>query len=113
MRTVDESSYTLCSPCLRVPLIQAAWRFDPASKRRVPLEQQINKTFVADVWRAVGGELDRPLLLFCSDGRERTLAALLRLEEAGWKCLVGLQGGYNTFTLAYDSKLAPRVSDST
>ena len=114
VRTADEASYALSSatPCLRTPLIHATWRFDAAAKKRLP-QQRANASFVAEVKSSLGGELDRPVLVVCSDGRTRTRAALMALDAAGFTCLVGLQGGYNAFTLAYDAKLAPRVTDST
>jgi len=114
VRSSDEASYALATgvPCLHTPLIHATWRFDAVAKQRVP-QQRVNTGFVDEVKGAVRGELHRPLLVFCSDGGSRTLAALRALDEAGFTCLVGLRGGYNAFTAAYDAKLAPRVSDST
>jgi hypothetical protein len=52
------------------------------------------------------------LVVMCSDGRTRTLAALRALDGAGYATLVGLRGGFNGFTALYDSKLAERKGDS-
>lgn len=111
----DEGTYALSSnsATLHVPLVHADWRFDAAAKQRKPVSQQINSRFVEDVKKATNCDMGCKILVFCSDGRSRTMGACRALDAAGFQCLVGLKGGYNAFTRAYDTKLAPRVTDST
>ena len=112
VRSADEHTYKIAG-AVNVPIIHATWRFDAASKRRVP-SQTPNAAFLDDVAaRFLGGAKGmQQLVVMCSDGRSRTLAALRALDGAGYATLVGLRGGFNGFTALYDGKLAERKGDS-
>jgi rhodanese-related sulfurtransferase len=105
VRTPDEATYTTARS-VNVPLIHGTWRFDTAAKRRLP-QQRANAKFLDEVAVRFPDKA-APLLLVCSDGRRRTLAALRALDGAGYSTLAGLQGGFNALTRLYDAKLAPR-----
>lgn len=109
VRTPDEAGYNIPS-AVNVPLIMGSWRFDSAAKRRAPQQQARNDAFLA---RVVKRFPDRaaPLVVHCSDGRKRTLAALQALDAAGYTHLVGLRGGFAAFTREYDSKMKWRHTD--
>jgi len=109
VRTADESSYGITGAA-NVPLVSAVWRFDAAAKRRAPQAQARNAAFLRDVSRRFPDRA-APLLVHCSDGRGRTLAALRGLEAAGYTRLAGLKGGFAAFTREFDAKMQARHSD--
>jgi rhodanese-related sulfurtransferase len=110
VRSADESTYNI-NGAVNVPIIAAKWRFDASLKRRVPT-QTPNAGFLAAVAARFPDKTGTKLVIMCSDGRTRTLAALRALDGAGYTCLIGLRGGFNGFTALYDAKLAVRKGDS-
>lgn len=58
---------------------------------KVP-QQTPNPNFVADVLKA-GLKQDTKIIVVCSDGRTRALAALRALDAAGFTNLVGMRQG--------------------
>lgn len=49
------------------------------------------------------------IIIQCSDGRKRALAALMALDDAGYSNIVGLKGGFNAWSLKFDNKLNRRM----
>ena len=82
-----------------------------ASKRRAPAAQKRNDAFLREVAHHFP-DAATPLLVHCSDGSARSLAALRALDAAGYTRLAGIKGGYNAFTREFDAKLAWRHTDS-
>jgi len=111
VRTADEHTYALTSGVTLVPIITSPWRFDSASKRRAPAAQKRNDAFLRDVAHRFP-DASTPLLVHCSDGTSRSMAALRALDAAGYTRLAGIMGGYNAFTREFDAKLAWRHTDS-
>jgi rhodanese-related sulfurtransferase len=111
VRTADEHTYALTSGVTLVPIITSPWRFDSASKRRAPAAQKRNDAFLRDGARRFP-DASTPLLVHCSDGTSRSMAALRALDAAGYTRLAGIMGGYNAFTREFDAKLAWRHTDS-
>ena len=109
VRTPDEHGYAIPGAA-NIPLITGSWRFDAVAKRRAPQAQARNAGFLAAV-AARFPDRAAPLLVHCSDGRTRTLAALRALDAAGYTRLAGLKGGFAAFTRQFDSKLQRRHSD--
>ena len=109
VRTADEASYAVAGAA-HVPIITGAWRYDAATRQRAPAEQRRNESFCRDV-AARFPEPSTPLLVHCSDGRARSMAALRALEAVGYTRLAGIKGGYAAFAREFDAKLLPRHSD--
>ena len=79
---------------------------DLASSKKVPT-QTANSEFVEQVKAKF--PQDAKIVILCSDGRLRTMAALRALDEAGFTKIVGMKGGYNAFSRVFDAKFNRRV----
>ena len=106
VRSKAEHEYKI-GGCINVPLINAVFRFNVELKRKVP-EQSANANFIADVQAKFPDKASK-LIIFCSDGRIRTLSALRALDEAGYTMIVGMRGGYNGFSNVFDNRFYRRV----
>jgi len=109
VRTPDEAGYNIPS-ALNIPIITGKWRFDSVTNRRAPQQMARNDAFLAEVAKRFPDRA-APLVVHCSDGRKRTLAALQVLDAVGYTHLVGLRGGFAAFTREYDSKMKWRHTD--
>jgi rhodanese-related sulfurtransferase len=77
-----------------VPLIHATWQ-EPADARAQPATQAVNADFLAQVSAAFPeGPIKAKIVVHCSDGRGRSVAALRACEAAGYSRLVGIRGGW-------------------
>lgn len=70
--------------------------------------QEANANFIEDV-KAAGFTQDSKILVCCSDGRQRSIMALMALDDAGFTNIVGLKGGANFFARIFDNKLVRRL----
>lgn len=69
--------------------------------------QTANREFVEQVKAKLS--TDAKIIIVCSDGRLRAMAALRALDEAGFAIIVGMKGGYNAFSRVFDNKFNRRV----
>jgi rhodanese-related sulfurtransferase len=106
VRTKTEFEYKITNS-VNVPIINAAWRFDAAAKCKLPT-QSVNADFVKQVQAKF--KPDAKLIITCSDGRTRSMAALSALDDAGYANIVGMRQGYNGFSRVFDAKFARRVA---
>ena len=106
VRSKTEFEYKITGS-VNVPLINATWKFDSVAKRKVP-QQTVNADFVKQVQAKF--KPDAKLIVTCSDGRIRSMAALSALDDAGFTNIVGMRQGYNGFSRVFDSKFARRVA---
>jgi hypothetical protein len=65
--------------------------------------------FVANVKREFPDKKKSSIVVVCSDGRQRAVAALEMLEEAGYERLVLLKGGFNLYNRGWDGRLKRRI----
>jgi len=96
--------------CRCVPLVTAtSYRYSSDAKAKVFVGAKMNERFLADVEREFPDKSAAKIVVVCSDGRQRAVAALERLEEAGYERLVLLRGGFNLWNRGWTSKLSRRI----
>ena len=105
VRSKAEYEYKIAGS-VNVPIINATWKFSVEQKRKVPT-QSVNADFVKQVQAKF--KPDAKLIVTCSDGVTRSMAALQALDAAGFVNLVGMRKGYNGFSRIFDSKFNRRV----
>lgn len=109
VRSLYEVNLGKITGSVHVPLINAKKAgFLPGG--RVALEQSANKNFLEDV-KAKFPTKSTPMLVFCSDGFDRSIQALILLEKAGYTNIVGVKYGYNGWCNKFTNKLKRRRSD--
>ena len=80
----------------RVPLVRAkGYRYDSSVNAKVFVDPAVDDDFVAEVEKEFPDKKKASIVVVGSDGRQRAVAALEMLEEAGYERLVLLQGGFN------------------
>ena len=89
---------------LNIPLINATKRWDADLKDYGFERQRANRNFVRQVEAQVPNKRT-PIMVGCSDGRLRTIPALLALDEAGYEVLIGVRGGFMAWSKYYDERL--------
>jgi len=89
-----------------VPLINAVRRYDSKLEKKVYI-QTPNADFKNMVQKAFPNK-DAKIMVACSDGRVRAIAALDALDEMGYTNIVGLRGGANLWTREWDAKMRRR-----
>jgi len=90
---------------VNVPIIFGKKKFENG---QVTYDQEANANFIEDV-KAAGFTQDSKILVCCSDGRQRSIMALMALDDAGFTNIVGLKGGANFFARIFDNKLVRRL----
>eukprot|EP00958_Prasinococcus_capsulatus_P006537 scaffold619_cov403-Prasinococcus_capsulatus_cf.AAC.11 len=91
-----------------VPIIEAVKRWDSDAGEKVFKDMKKNENFVNEV-RKIFPDTSTRIIIQCSDGRKRALAALMALDDAGYSNIVGLKGGFNAWSLKFDNKLNRRM----
>lgn len=89
-----------------VPYINAVRRYDSALEKKVYI-QTPNADFKAMVEKAFPDK-DAKIMVACSDGRVRAVAALDAMDAMGYTNIVGLRGGANLWTREWDAKMRRR-----
>jgi rhodanese-related sulfurtransferase len=90
-----------------VPLVEANRKYDAEKGEKVFCDFKFRDTFLADVAKAYPDK-EAKIMVCCSDGRKRAMAALDLLDSAGYVNLVGVKGGANSFNRDWDAKLRRR-----
>ncbi len=103
VRTPEEHSAHKVPGAVNVPLMYAQWR------HRNTVAQRRNSNFIQTL-AMLYPDKSTPLLIYCSDGRQRSIAALHALDAAGYTRLVGLHGGHNAFARAFERTEHPEVA---
>jgi len=94
----------------RVPLVRAkGYRYDSSVNAKVFVDPAVDDDFVAEVEKEFPDKKKASIVVVCSDGRQRAVAALEMLEEAGYERLVLLQGGFNLYNRGWDGRLKRRI----
>ena len=93
-----------------IPLITSTgYRFDPSANAKVFQNKTKNAEFMTAVRKNFPDTDTAKIMVTCSDGRQRAVAVLEMLEDAGYKNLVLLQGGYTLYNRHWSSKLNRRL----
>lgn len=94
---------------IHVPIVEGRRMWDSEQQINVYKKenQKPNPDFIQAVFKLVPDKA-APLLVGCSDSRQRTIAALMELEKAGYTHIVGVKGGFNKWQTIYDSKFRRR-----
>lgn len=93
-----------------VPIVTSTgYRFDPSAGTKVFAGKARNAGFVDAVRAAFPDPAIAKIIVSCSDGRQRAVAALDALEEAGYSNLVLLKGGFNLYNRHWTKKLNRRL----
>ena len=66
--------------------------------------QTINDKFIEQVQKAFPDK-NAKIMVACSDGRIRAIAALEAMDDLGYVNIVGLRGGANLWTREWDAKM--------
>lgn len=105
VRSKTEYEYKITGS-VNIPIINATWKFSSEKSRKIP-DQTVNKEFIKQVQAKF--KPDAKICVVCSDGNNRSMAALRALDGAGYVNLVGMRQGYNGFSRIFDSKFNRRV----
>lgn len=93
-----------------VPIVTSTgYRFEPSAGTKVFAGKARNAGFVDAVRAAFPDPAIAKIIVSCSDGRQRAVAALDALEEAGYSNLVLLKGGFNLYNRHWTKKLNRRL----
>ena len=93
-----------------VPLVTSSgYRFDPAFGAKVFADKTKNAAFLESVDKHFPDKANARIMVCCSDGRQRAVAALEALESAGYANLVLMQGGFNLYNRHWTKKLNRRL----
>lgn len=95
---------------INIPIINATKKFNPETKDRELKQGKKNETFMAEVEKKFKDK-EALILIGCSDGRNRAIQALQMLDEAGYKNIVGIKGGFNKYYDTFDAAGRRRVVD--
>ena len=97
-----------------VPIVTSAgYRFDPDAGSKVFANKTRNPGFEAAVSAAFPNKAEAKIIVSCSDGRQRAVAALEALEAMGYERLVLLRGGFNLYNRRWTKKLGRRLPNGT
>lgn len=94
----------------QVPIINGVSQWSSEANDKV-IVQSPNTDFVAQCQK-VGLTPESKIVVYCSDGRKRSIMALIALDEAGYTNIVGMKGGFNTWERVFDKKLVRRLGMS-
>lgn len=89
------------------------YRFDGEAGGKVFANKTRNRGFEEAVITAFPNKEDAKIIVSCSDGRQRAVAALEALEQLGYKNLVLLKGGFNLYNRHWTKKLGRRLPNGT
>lgn len=84
------------------------YRFDPTANAKAFQNKTKNAEFMTQVTQRFPDKAAK-IIVVCSDGRQRSVAALEQLDAAGYQHLVLLQGGYTLYNRHWSSKLNRRI----
>ena len=97
-----------------IPMVTSTgYRFDSAAGGKVFANKTRNAGFKEAIAAAFPNKDEAKIMVSCSDGRQRAVAALEVLEEMGYKNLVLLQGGFNLYNRHWTKKLGRRLPNGT
>ena len=105
VRSKGEYEYKITGS-VNIPIINATWKFSSEKKRKIP-DQKVNADFIKQVQAKF--KPDAKIIVVCSDGTTRAMAALRALDGAGFVNLVGMRNGHNGFSRIFDAKFNRRV----
>lgn len=108
VRTQAEREEGFVLQSKNVPIIDAVKRWDSDAGEKVFKNMKKNFDFVRQVEKFFPDK-NTKIVIQCSDGRKRALAALMALDDAGYSNIVGLKGGFNAWSLKFDNKLNRRM----
>ncbi len=94
-------------------ITSSGYRFDPAANDKVFKNQEKNGDFMNQVQAQFPDKENAKIIVSCSDGRQRAVYVLEALEEAGYKHLVLLQGGFTLYNRHWTFKLNRRLPNGT
>ena len=89
------------------------YRFDASAGAKVFANKTLNPNFATDVQNAFPDKENAKIIVCCSDGRQRAVAALEALDDAGYKHLVLLKGGFNLYNRHWTKKLNRRTPNGS
>lgn len=97
-----------------IPIVKTTgYRFDGEAGGKVFANKTRNRGFEEAVVTAFPNKDDAKIIVSCSDGRQRAVAALEALEQLGYKNLVLLKGGFNLYNRHWTKKLGRRLPNGT
>jgi len=93
-----------------IPLVTSSgYRFDAEVGAKAFANKARNVEFLASVRAQFPDPASAKIMVCCSDGRQRAVAALDALDEAGYANLVLLRGGFNLYNRHWTKKLNRRL----
>eukprot|EP00746_Dinoflagellata_sp_MGD_P020493 gnl/MRDRNA2_/MRDRNA2_147763_c0_seq1.p1 gnl/MRDRNA2_/MRDRNA2_147763_c0~~gnl/MRDRNA2_/MRDRNA2_147763_c0_seq1.p1 ORF type:complete len:331 (-),score=56.87 gnl/MRDRNA2_/MRDRNA2_147763_c0_seq1:369-1361(-) len=112
VRTSTEYDEGHIAKSVNIPIINSKRVFDSEVGKRVYRNQAGNADFINTV-RQMFPDKETKLLIACSDSRKRAMNALEALDEAGYKNIIGVKGGWLSWQRIYDQKFQRRRNDVT
>eukprot|EP00212_Chloropicon_laureae_P007032 CAMPEP_0197498702 /NCGR_PEP_ID=MMETSP1311-20131121/59404_1 /TAXON_ID=464262 /ORGANISM="Genus nov. species nov., Strain RCC856" /LENGTH=274 /DNA_ID=CAMNT_0043044427 /DNA_START=24 /DNA_END=848 /DNA_ORIENTATION=- len=93
---------------INIPLINTtrSWDFSENPPVR-SVQQKANTEFMSEIEKRFPDK-ETPLMIVCSDGKDRAIQALMLLDSQGYTNIVGLKGGYNGWNQTFTTKLERR-----
>jgi len=93
-----------------VPLVtSSSYRFSSEANAKVFNDPVVDAEWLDKVKKEFPDAASAKIVVVCSDGRQRAVAALEMLESAGYEKLVLLKGGFNLYNRGWDGKLKRRI----
>eukprot|EP00854_Cymbomonas_tetramitiformis_P011784 gene11784-13914_t len=89
-----------------IPLINGTKKYNLETKEKEMI-QSANPDFLTIVAMTFPDK-STPILITCSDSRDRAIQTLILLEGAGYTNIVGMKGGYNLLYGTFDNKFRRR-----
>jgi rhodanese-related sulfurtransferase len=93
-----------------VPLVTStSYRYSSEANAKVFNDPVVDAEWLDKVKKEFPDAASAKIVVVCSDGRQRAVAALEMLESAGYEKLVLLKGGFNLYNRGWDGKLKRRI----